>query len=117
MQLLRCGAGLALLDPAHAQPAGALRRLPGLRNFAGPVDEIDIARRHHVGDERAQRFRVVAVLLRRRHHVQLRHTGDLRCAAELSRAVLELEAQRGKHVSESAFALLYPNVTYLLSLR
>lgn len=29
----------------------------------------------------------------------------------------ELEAQRGKHVSESAFALLYPNVTYLLSLR
>ena len=29
----------------------------------------------------------------------------------------ELDAQRGKHVSEAAYALLYPNVTYLLSLR
>lgn len=29
----------------------------------------------------------------------------------------ELEAQRGKHVNDAAYALLYPNVTYLLSLR
>ena len=29
----------------------------------------------------------------------------------------ELDAQRGKHVNEAAYALLYPNVTYLLSLR
>ena len=34
------------------------------------------------------------------------------------RAMLhELDAQRGKHVSEAAYALLYPNVSYLLSLR
>jgi hypothetical protein len=29
----------------------------------------------------------------------------------------ELDAQRGKHVNEAAYALLYPNVTYLLSIR
>ena len=29
----------------------------------------------------------------------------------------ELDAQRGKHVSEAAYALLYPNVSYLLSQR
>ena len=29
----------------------------------------------------------------------------------------ELDAQRGKHVNEAAYALLYPNVTYLLSPR